>query len=367
MKNIFLTLLCFFVIPSNAQDSNVISFLFGGDVMTHYSQIFSTYDPKTNTFDYSTWFHHIKDIVSKVDVAIVNLETTLAGKPYTGYPRFSAPDTVAYELKQAGFDVVATANNHSCDRGKIGIVRTIQQLEKFGLTHVGTYKDSNEYLNEYPLILEMKGAKVALLNYTYGTNGLPIPESTVVNLIDTTQIAKDIKKARELGAEFIIIFMHAGREYVQELSRHQKLVVEVGKKYGVDLIVGAHPHVVQRIDTIPIMWKGQHKTLLVAYSLGNLISNQRFKFTDGGVLLRVDIKKVGDCWKLYRAKYIHTWVYIEKSNGKKRYWVVPAEKIINGEVKIPETDYNKFYRTYQHNESILKPSPLKQEFVYFLD
>ncbi|MGB3468304.1 MAG: CapA family protein, partial [Cyclobacteriaceae bacterium] len=156
------------------------SLIFTGDVMQHDSQINGAYYKVTDTYEYDSNFYYLKDILSSADYTIANLELTLAGKPYKGYPTFSSPDNLAVSLKNAGIDCLVTANNHSCDRRKKGIVRTIDVLDSLDIPHTGTFKSETARDTLYPMLIEKKGFRIALLNYTYGTNGIPVPSPTVV-------------------------------------------------------------------------------------------------------------------------------------------------------------------------------------------
>jgi poly-gamma-glutamate synthesis protein (capsule biosynthesis protein) len=141
-----------------------------------------------------------------------NLEVTLAGPPYKGYPQFSAPDELAIALKEIGMDVLVTANNHSLDRGRKGVERTIEMLDSLKIIHTGTFRDTVNRMNDYPLFIQKNGFVLALLNYTYGTNGIPIPEPNVVNMLDTVLMKKDITRAKEGKPDFIVVFTHWRKE-----------------------------------------------------------------------------------------------------------------------------------------------------------
>ncbi|HNF82317.1 MAG TPA: CapA family protein, partial [Cyclobacteriaceae bacterium] len=197
----------------SAQDTTRISLLFIGDVMQHDSQIKAAYNISADAYDYSSCFQFVKPYLASADLAIGNLEVTLAGSPYKGYPQFSAPDELALTLKDAGMDILVTANNHCLDRGKKGLERTVMMLDSLGILHTGTFRDTVERMNDYPLIVEKNGFKLALLNYTYGTNGIAVTKPNVVNRIDTTTIRKDMIKAKELMPDAIIVFLHWGQEY----------------------------------------------------------------------------------------------------------------------------------------------------------
>jgi poly-gamma-glutamate synthesis protein (capsule biosynthesis protein) len=201
--------------PATAQiKTDTLRLLFAGDVMGHAPQITSAEVIKDKKYDYEPCFQYVKPIVSEADLAIANLELTLPGKPpYTGYPMFRSPDALAEALKNTGFDVLVTANNHTNDARGSGVISTIRTLDRLKLSHTGTFASARERDTQYPLILSKNGFRLALLDYTYGTNGVPTDSPTIVNLIDETRIAADLEKAKSLKPHYIIAFMHWGLEY----------------------------------------------------------------------------------------------------------------------------------------------------------
>ncbi|MDZ4840454.1 MAG: CapA family protein [Bacteroidota bacterium] len=322
-----------------------ISIVFAGDIMSHL--------PQTNSckigddkFDYSDWFEYISLYLHQADLCIANLETTLAGKPYSGYPQFSAPDTLAWFIKQAGFNYLVTANNHSADRSSDGISRTIEVLDKFKILHTGTYLNDSIRMATTPSYVTVKGIKIALMNYTYGTNGIPVRKPVVVSLIDTIQIGLDIAKAKKDGAEIIIPIFHWGLEYQREANAEQKAIAKYCLVQGVSAIIGSHPHVLQ-----PLTWYGYQP---VIYSLGNYVSNQRKRYTDGGGMLKLSFTKVkGKVSIVKPAKFLPTWVYLQIAPMRK-YQIVTAHEFNKLSGNMSKTDkaaYNRFLidtRSHMH-------------------
>lgn len=272
------------------------SLYFTGDAMQHQAQI-DTALQADGTYSYVQYFSLIEPEIKAADFAVCNFESVLAGKPYSGFPRFSAPDEFASALKDAGFDICLTANNHILDKGKAGLLRTLDVFDEMGIDYVGTYRCQTERDSLYPYIIDHKGFKIALLNYTYGTNGHPVPAPVIVNLIDTVQIAADILKARhELEADCIIACMHWGTEYQLEPNSTQKNLEKWLYAHGVDHIIGSHPHVVQPVRTLPYDgYAGEH---LTAWSLGNTVSNQFFPNTSDGLAITMDLFHTGDVTRL---------------------------------------------------------------------
>ena len=303
-----------------AQDTTRLSMMFLGDIMQHDSQIIDAYDSVTKQYDYKPCFQYVKSLARSFDLAFGNLEVTLGGRPYKGYPQFSAPDELLVALKDMGMDVLVTANNHCVDRGRNGLERTIHMLDSFNILHTGTFADEVSKLNDHPLMIEKLGFRLALLNYTYGTNGLPVTRPNIVNHIDTADIRADLARARRIKPDAVIVFLHWGAEYQQLPSRSQEEFAEFCFNHGAQLVIGAHPHVLQ-----PIEWQ-KDSNRLVVYSLGNFVSGQRTRNRDGGAMLVVELKKVAHTLDsavttIDSASYILEWVY---RDPQKNYYVLPV-------------------------------------------
>ncbi|MCF0209310.1 MAG: CapA family protein, partial [Bacteroidaceae bacterium] len=204
-------------------DTVTSTLLFVGDLMQHSGQFKAALAcGGGKKYNYEETFRLVKPMISAATIAIGNFETTLGGEPYSGYPCFSAPDDYLYALKETGFDVLTTANNHCCDRRAKGLVRTLDVLQKADIPCCGTYADSLDRSKRYPLIFDAGGIKVCLLTYTYGTNGIPVQQPTIVNIIDKDQMAKDIKKAKSMKPDVIIASLHWGIENVTTENAEQR-------------------------------------------------------------------------------------------------------------------------------------------------
>ena len=337
---LFISLLSLAFTPGETQSQNnvfkstdtldTITLLFGGDLMGHGPQIKAAQVDSNNTYDYKPGFRYLQKSIESVDFAVANLEVTLAGPPYKGYPQFSSPDAYALNMKELGFDLLVTANNHSQDGGKRGLIRTINVLDSFKLDHTGTFTDTTEFENNYPYITDINGLKIAVLNYTYGTNGLTVTPPTMVNIIDTNYIKRAILKARSKGAHFVIPVMHWGLEYQRHESQHQRELAQFLADAGCDAIIGMHPHVVQPIKNIK---SKDGRIVPVAYSLGNFVSNQRDRYKNGGILARVKILHRGNELKLIQLDYKPFWVHKLFPNetyfpfDKRGFYLLPQENI----------------------------------------
>lgn len=297
-----------------------VSLLFMGDVMGHDGQLAAAYNSQKQTYEFDTCFSYIAPIIRSYDIAIANLEVTLNCTPYKGYPSFSSPASLAAAMVHAGVTNFVTANNHSADRGKKGVINTLDALDSIGVISTGTFRNSEERSLLYPLILEKNGIRIAVLNCTYGLNGLPVPEGTVINLIDTTQIKQDIARAKSVNAECIIMCIHWGLEYQLSPNAQQISIANFLKKQGVHAVIGSHPHVVQRAE-----WDTTNNFFQV-FSLGNFISNQRTQPRDGGMMIALDIEKKNDTVTITNAGYILTWVYTPSVNTKKQFYVLPVSQ-----------------------------------------
>lgn len=292
-----------------------------GDLMQHDEQLRAAIQADSVTYNYESMFRYVGERFRSADLAMVNLETTLSSKgPYSGYPAFRSPAALAYALKDAGVDVAALANNHCCDAGGRGIASTVDILDEVGIMHTGAFIDSVDYQNNNILYLERCGIRFALLNYTYGTNGIPTPKGRIVNRLDTVAMARDLESIPREEIDFVIAYVHWGNEYERTPNKEQRSLAEFFKRHGVEIIIGSHPHVVQPME-VDSMGR------VTLYSLGNFVSNQRTRYRDGGLVATIDIEIVDSILlneRLSRKKSIDVtlepvWVHLPD------YAVVPRE------------------------------------------
>lgn len=306
----------------STQTSTQLSLLFVGDFMQHVAQIEAA--QTDSGYCYNDCWQYVRDEISRADIAVGNFETTLGGKPYSGYPSFSAPDEFFTSLVDAGFDIFLTSNNHSLDTGKRGIERTISQMNKVeNIAQVGTYIDRADRDKRYPYIFEKNGIKIALLNYTYGTNGLTETAPNIVNRIDTTIIAQDIAKAQAASPDAIIACMHWGVEYKQQPDKNQQSIADWLLAHGVDHIIGSHPHVIQPLE---LRQDSTGKEHLIVYSLGNYISNMKIRATDGGMMVRLVLEKDSSITRVADCGYSLVYTARPVKSGKKNFELIPAAR-----------------------------------------
>ncbi|MDD3488675.1 MAG: CapA family protein [Paludibacter sp.] len=319
---LLLFLFCSFLQKENSErdlfvEKDNIVLVFSGDIMGHSPQFKAAYNPKTGKYNYDACFQYVKPYIEEADFAVTNLEVSLAGVPYSGYPNFSSPDALLDGLKSAGYNVILTANNHVVDRGKAGLERTIKTIKSRDLRHAGSYMNKQQRDSIYPIILEKHNFRIALLNCTYGTNGISVISPNLVNMIDTLEIMSDIKRCEELESNFIIMTIHWGNEYELQASDAQKELAVFLVRSGVDMIVGSHPHVVQNMEYI----QNGIRNVPVYYSLGNSISNQRKPHTNGGIMLRAEINPIT---KSVKTSYMPVFVHKGVLNGKFQFYLVPS-------------------------------------------
>ncbi|MCW8805015.1 MAG: CapA family protein [Ignavibacteriaceae bacterium] len=316
---------------------------FVGDLMCHSTQ-FNYAKVDADSFDFTGVYSEVKKYLSEPDLTIGNLETVIAGegKGYSGYPYFNAPDDFIYALKVTGFDLLVTANNHAIDQGWKGVKKTIDVINNYKIHRTGTYISQED--RDSIRIFLVNSIKIAFLAYSENTNGLPIPEGKefVINLIDEDLIKSDIKKARDKNVDIVLVYLHYGPEYNREPSDYQKDIVQKIIELGADIIIGGHPHVIEPFD----YFRTNNTKLdsgFVAYSMGNFISNQRWRYSDAGVILNIQISKnkFTDSIYINDVNYIPTWVFRGQTEKGKEYKILPSQITENDSIYNFLTDYDR--------------------------
>lgn len=324
-----------------------------GDVLMHIPVIKSGYQSDTGSYNFDTAFQYLLDYCTKADLAVANLETTLAGTDngyaYSGYPKFNCPDGIVDSLKTAGFDVLLTANNHTYDTGTIGLQRTVQIVAERQLQYLGTKATADE--PDY-IITDLNGIQIGMLCYTYETsdgsddilslngNTLSAADSPLVNAFSYqnlpafyAELEDTLAQMETEGAEATILFIHWGNEYQTAANTTQQSIAQSLCDLGIDVIIGGHPHVVQPVELLTSSVEESHKTVCL-YSLGNIISNQRKNLmnlntghTEDGVLFSVTFTKYSDGTVILEdVDLIPTWVNMYyDSNWKKHYDILPLD------------------------------------------
>ena len=278
------------------------------------------------------------------------MEAPLAGSEskYTGYPAFNSPSAIADAVQWAGIDLVFTAHNHCLDRGVTGIQKTLAYLDKIGLPSVGC--NHNQEGKRYR-IFQVKGFKLAFLAYTTTTNGIALPagKDWLVNVYDTRKIAADISDAKQNGADAIIFVLHTGIEYQRLPSAEQQKLIDQLISMGVDIVLGSHVHVIQpvelrnRVDSAT----GKTRTCFIAYSVGNFLSNQRWRYSDCGLMVTLQLEKIPGQAGITIDSYQYTplWVNRFSKAGKLNYRIKAIED--PNAVSDPDVDADGRWRIKQ--------------------
>jgi poly-gamma-glutamate synthesis protein (capsule biosynthesis protein) len=303
----------------NSDSVKILTFSFVGDLMCHSTQ-FNYARIDSDKFDFKPVFEPIKKYLETSDFTLGNLETVTAGEElgYHGYPLFNTPDEFVEALAYAGFDILFTSNNHALDRNELGVKRTIEIIRKNGMYNVGTGEKGERRF----AIFRKDGITFALLAYTYGTNGFELPDTSrfAVNVISRKILREDLALAESLSPDFTIVYFHFGTEYSREPDDFQLDYAHYALRKGADIVVGSHPHVIQRIENVR---SKRFEKSFIAYSLGNFISNQRWRYSDCGVILNFSVKKniLRNKTALGDLNYLPIWVYkgAVDSSGKQGY------------------------------------------------
>lgn len=340
----------------NPDSSVTISISVVGDLMCHSPQ-FEYAKVGHDSFDFSPVYRNVIKYLESSDFTFGNLETVTAGKEnrgYTGYPLFNTPASYISALKKAGFDLLVTANNHSLDRSEKGILKTIDEINSRKLHYVGTYTSQRD--RDSIRIFHIKGIKVAVLAYSYGTNGNPIPKGKnyLINLIDYNLIEKDIKSAKANGAELVLVHFHFGEEYKREPVQFQKDVVNKTIELGADIIIGGHPHVLQPVNFFKTN-NAELDTGFVAYSMGNFFSNQQDRYKDAGMILTLNIKKdfIKSSIEIAEVNYLPTWVFKGSSTNGKEYVILTSINISDTTIKLFKYETEKMNQAFDDTRYII--------------
>lgn len=297
------------------------------------------------TYDYSACFQYVRPWIDKADYAVCNLETVFRqDRDYSGFPAFNSPGPYAAALKDAGFDLVTTANNHCMDQGYIGLCDTLDLLDTLGLGHIGTCRTQAEYdANLGVVIDDIGGVRIAFLDYTYGTNGIPVGSEhpyavnlfnkdylTTLNTPDTEKMLRELAYAETLKPDITIVLIHWGVEYQNEANAYQEEIADFLIAGGADLIVGGHPHVLQPAERREMLLKdGTARSGIVCYSLGNLVSNQKSPYTDVTALLQVTVTKEADnAAEITGLSYVPCMVLVRDPGVTPRFLILDALRAV---------------------------------------
>lgn len=323
-----------------------------GDIMAYDSQIADA-QQEDLTYDFSDCFSVISPYTMSADLTVGNLELNFCGAPYSGQakaaPYFNAPEILATNLRDIGFDILQTANTYSIMNGFNGLTSTINVLNDAGIDHVGTYaNDPAESADGGVLVREINGIKIAFIAFTKGLNGLSLPSGKdfCVDLlytdytgnfsaVNTTGILDRISAAKSVSPDVIIAMLHWGGEYDIEPNDSQKDIASLLFKNGVDVILGSHSHVVGPMETMTVQTvDGETKDCFVAYSLGNFVSSMSNDYTRESVILNLEFTKSGETGKTTISNISYTPIYFvdHGETADVRYEVLPIRKAIESTI-----------------------------------
>ncbi len=296
-----------------------VSFAVVGDIMVHDYQYKEAYDWETGEYDFSHNFQDMKEYFEGYDFVLGNLETTFGGYA-ADYPMFSTPDSFLDTLVDAGFNILSTANNHSMDSGQAGLLRTLDQLDEVGMTHFGTYRSEEE--QDELLIVEKNGLKIAFLSYTYGTNGIPVPEDYLVNVMNEDEMLEQIQEAEEM-ADLVVMMPHMGNEYESAPREVHKSWIDLMIANGADIIFASHPHVLQPMEYREIEQpNGEITDGFVIYSLGNFISSQTDPPRNASIVLFLTVEQLGtDMPTVKEVEFMPIWTQFQNVDFENHFVV----------------------------------------------
>ncbi len=355
-------------------DLRKVNLVVAGDITAHVPQIEQAH-LGGGEYDFTPSFEIIKPYLQEGDITVGDLETAQAGPEirsvawgvtgYTGFPEFNAPQEFSEALKEAGFNAMTMANNHTLDRGYEGLRISLSHVRDLGMETFGAYKSQEE--QDTTNIIEHDGVKIAFIGYTYGLNGIPIPEghdycvNYVPDFEDITPVLEDIQAAKEHGADLVAVFPHWGSMYVSE-PQPQRLrdVAAQMAEAGADLIMGGHPHYIQ-----PLEWffnedeEGEKRATLAIYSLGNFLSNQHYPhnpspFVEYGALLDIGLTKnqdTGEAW-ISTVDYEITWVHRDW-----RHRILPLSEVFAGDredYNLSQSKVEELNQWHQRNVEVLE-------------
>lgn len=365
------------VFTPKEEDIHKASLLAVGDTMVYNAQLTAQYDVSTTKYNFNNNFEYVKKYIEEADYSIVNLETTLTGNNvyrYSSYPKFNSPDELADGLKYAGFDLVSTANNHAYDKGDLSIKNTIATLKDKELDVVGTRTSKGDRY----IVKKINNINIGITSYSYGIiiddnkylNDVKISDDykNSVNIFDSTSVDRafnninyTLKKMKDTDLQ--VVYLHWGNKYsLKENSFQQKLAQKLCDA-GVDVIIGSHPHVVQPVTTIKSS-NNKHETV-VAYSLGNFLSNQTrdqfSQYTEDGLMINIDINKssTDEEAKVEKVNCIPTWLnkYYNSETAKYLYEIIPlANK--SDLAEIDNLSQSKIEKSYKNTATQVETSDL---------
>lgn len=350
-----------------------------GDIMVHSPQLNGALNSSTGDYNFDCYFKEIAPYFATSDLNVGNLEVTFGGnesREFSGYPLFNTPDSLADSIKNAGFNLLLTSNNHCYDTGLAGLKRTAQVLKQKGIEFTGT-KETD--VDPAYVIKQVNNINIGIINYTYETkcltegrkylNGNPV-NSEANGLINSfnydkldafySEIGAYLKEMDTKGAEFKVVYIHWGNEYQTYSNTYQKSIAQKLCNMGVDMIIGSHPHVIQPIELVTS--EDSQNTTVCLYSMGNAVSNQRQELmtscpsghTEDGMIFEFVLKKTKAGVTLESLDLTPTWVNKYLVSGKYNYTIYPIENPNDlGKYSFNATALSKAQKSYERTKAIV--------------
>lgn len=316
-------------IEEEKEDKTQVKILAMGDMIFH-QPIVKNYRTG-ESYDFTPIFANISEDIKRADIAIANFEGSVnSNRKLSGFPMFNFPKESIYSLKNAGFDILSTANNHSLDTGLDGVAETISHIKESGMESFGTLSEEGEK----GILIEKNGIKIGLISFTDTLNGMDSLMRNKEYSVNTfsQDVAGDIKNIKD-KSDIVIVYPHWGNEYQHHPSERQIYLKEKLHEYGADIILGSHPHVLQRYEVEEI----NNKKLFTIYSMGNALSNQRVENliksgVDTGALVKLEIEKDNTSGVTILKSYEVQPTYVNRyrANGRLNYDVVKLQDIRPG-------------------------------------
>ena len=328
-----------------------------GDVMISKEQL-AAGKQFDGTYDFSSEFDYVRDSLRNADYTMANLETTI-GKykdmAYSGYPMFNTPEALLDALKDCGVDFLTLANNHMLDRYFDGMKNTVNRVEAYGFDFVGAYRSQQE--RNTPTIYEVNGIKLGFVAYTHTTNTMETASSKDAQIygvpyLRKADIAADVKRVKDAGAEVVIAWPHWGEEYIREPDSEQISYAGKLANAGTDIILGSHSHIVQRMEYNYFAGAdGKQREVFCIFSLGNFISSMTKKYTDSGIILDFTLQEHEDgTFRVENVGYVP--LYMWKQDGK--YVIIPSAQFLNSRPDgMDDANYARMLETYAELQDVL--------------
>lgn len=319
---------------------------FIGDVMAHGRQLevaraVSRHGDCEQRYDFESYFKYVEPHFRECDINVANMEFPCGARPFSGYPLFGTPELLPQQAIDSGIDLFLVANNHICDKGRAGLDSTYAIYNRLPVKYTGLYRSREQEEEANPIILTSHGIRVAFVNFTYGLNGFSTSGGYVVPQMDSTQIKKVICRAKERGADYVVVLPHWGEEYQLDCNAAQRRWARNLYRWGADMIVGSHPHVPQAVE-----YDGTHIT---AYSLGNFISNMSVPYSQIGIMLTATVVRgVDGVIRTAGPQVTYLWCgrggFLEEN-----YTTVPIEEYLDRpEAFLERSQYNKMVTEYKY-------------------